>query len=408
MSATVGHGPHVDRGELVRLAGQFPARKFTQIGAIAAVLGGAVLVWGLMGAATERTWWAYHFNFVFWSAIAQAMVVFAATQKLAKGRWSGLIIRFAEAAVAFQVVAVVLFLGLVVGRDHIFSWLDEPRADLGGWLTPRWFFLRNGAILLGLAVLSWRFVRKDLAPDIQEVTERRAVEPDADTQERITRSAVFLVLGYAFGYTMLGYDLVMSLAHKWVSNLYGAFYFMGSFLGALMLIALLALYLRRAMGLHHLFSAKQQHDLGKLCFGLTVFWAYLMWSQFLVIWYGNLPEETWFVFYRLYGAWRPVGIAVFFLVFLVPFIGLLGEKPKKTPGILATFAVVSLAGMWLERYLETVPSINHAAGPAVGLPEIGVGLFFFGLFFLAYGWFAGRYPMISPRLAADTLEREQH
>jgi hypothetical protein len=398
----------VDRGELVRLAGQFPARRFLVVGAVAAVAGGAVLLWGLAGGSTERTWWAYHFNFVFWSAIAQAMVVFAATQKLAKGRWSGLIIRFAEAAVAFQAVAVVLFLGLILGRAHIFSWLHEPRADLGGWLTPGWFFLRNGVILLGMAILSWRFVRRDMAPDLQEVTERRAVDPDETANGLITREAVFVVLGYAFGYTLLGYDLVMSLAHKWVSNLYGAFYFMGSFLGALMAIALLTLWLRRAMGLHHLFSAKQQHDLGKLCFGFTVFWAYLMWSQFLVIWYGNLPEETWFVFYRLTGAWRPIGIAVFFLVFLLPFIGLLGEKPKKSPAILATFALVSLGGIWLERYLEVVPSINHAAGPAIGLPEIGVGVFFLGMFLLSYGWFASRYPMISPRLAADTLEREQH
>jgi hypothetical protein len=137
-----------------------------------------------------------------------------------------------------------------------------------------------------------------------------------------------------------------------------------------------------------------------------VFWAYLMFSQFLVIWYGNLPEETYFIFYRLWGAWRPVGIAVFLMVFLIPFIGLLGEKPKKTPAWLLAIALVSLAGIWVERYLEIVPSINGGAGPALGLPEVGALLFFGGLYALSVSWFAGRYPMISPRLAADTLERE--
>ncbi|MBI1966531.1 MAG: hypothetical protein HYS40_00935 [Gemmatimonadetes bacterium] len=398
----------VDRGELTRLAGRFPARQFTLIGAAAALVGGAVLVWGLGGGNAARFWWAYHFNFVFWAALAQAMVVFAATQKLAKGHWSGVIIRFAEAAVAFQVVALVLFAGLWFGREHVFSWLPEPRGELGGWLTAKWFFLRDGGILVVLAWLSWRFVRHDMAPDLREIADRQPVDLDAAGKAVISREAAFLVVGYAFGYSLLGYDLVMSLAHKWVSNLYGAFYFMGSFLGALMLLAVLAVAMRRAMGLGYVYSLKQQHDLGKLCFGFTVFWAYLMWSQFLVIWYGNLPEETWFVFYRLYGPWRPVGIAVFCLVFLFPFIGLLTVKAKRYPPTMLLFALVSLVGIWLERYLEVVPSINQGAGPAIGLPEIGVTLCFGGLFLLAYGWFAGRYPMISARLATDTLEREHH
>jgi hypothetical protein len=193
-----------------------------------------------------------------------------------------------------------------------------------------------------------------------------------------------------------------------VSNLFGAFYFMGSLLGALGMLALLTFAVRRPMGIGELVSAKQRHDLAKLVFGFTVFWAYLMWSQFLVIWYGNLPEETYFVFYRLWGPWRSVGVAVFFLVFLIPFIGLLGARPKKFPPALAACVVLSLGGLWLERYLEVVPSINGGAGPALGLTELGVTLLFGGLFLLSFAWFGARYPMVSPRLAADTLEREAH
>ena len=97
-----------------------------------------------------------------------------------------------------------------------------------------------------------------------------------------------------------------------------------------------------------------------------------------------------------------------FLIFVVPFIGLLGVRPKKYPPALVTLALVSLTGIWLERYLEIVPSINGGAGPAIGVPEIGVTLLFAGLFLLSYGWFGARYPMLSPRLAVDTLERERH
>jgi len=397
----------VNRAELIQKARQAPLARFMLFGTFAAGLGAVVLLLGLLSGHPERTWWAYHANFVFWIGMAQGMVIFAATQKLAKGHWSGVIIRFAEAGAAFTTLAVVLFAGLVVGRQYIFTWIHEPRPEVGWWLTNKWFFVRNGAILVVLSWLSWRFVRHDTAPDVREVTGGEVVARTEDAP-RISRDAAILILAYAFGYSLLGYDLIMSLAGKWVSNLFGAFYFMGSFLAGLMLLAVLAIVLRRAMGLRDIYTSRQQHDLGKLCFGFTVFWAYLMWSQFLVIWYGNLPEETYFIFYRLYGVWRPVGIAVFLLVFLIPFIGLLGVKPKLFAPTMVGFALVSLVGIWLERYLEVVPAINGGTGPAIGLPEIGVTLFFGGLFFMSWAWFASRYPIISPRLAADALEREHH
>jgi hypothetical protein len=403
MSATAA----VPRAELAQQARRFPAGAFFGWGTVAALVGAAAFLWALVSGQPARVWQSWHVNFMFWTGLAQGLVVFAATQKLAKGHWSGVIIRFAEAAAAFLIVSLGLYVGLFLGRFWIFTWLHEPRPDVGTWLETKYFFARNGAIYVILTWLSWRFVRHDMAPDRGELADGRPAERLAGRSE-ITREAALLVLAYAFGYSLLAFDLMMSLAHKWVSNLFGAFYFMGSFLAALMALAVLAIAVRRRMGLESLISAKQLHDLGKLCFGFTVFWAYLMWAQYLVIWYGNLPEETYFVFYRLIGPWKPVGVLVFLLVFVIPFVGLLGVRPKRHAPTFFTFAVVSLAGIWLERYLEVVPSINGGAGPAIGVPEIGVTVLFAGLFLLSYGWFATRYPMVSPRLAADALERERH
>jgi hypothetical protein len=395
----------VSRADLAQKAKAFPVGSFRMIGLGATAIGLVLLLISLKGNAA-RVWQAYHFNFIFWLGLAQASVVVAATQKLAKGRWSGLVIRLAEASVAFLPVAVVLFFLSFFGRTYIYPWVLEPRTDLGWWLNPVWFYLRDGAVLALLAWLSWRFVRRDMAPDLAELAGGQPLETSEAERGLIARDAAFVVIGFAFGLSLIAFDCVMSLAHKWVSNLYGAFYFMGSFLAALMWLAVLSVRMRQRMGLEDLYSRKQQHDLAKLCFGFTVFWAYLMFAQFLVIWYGNLPEETYFIFYRLWGAWRPIGIAVFLMVFLIPFIALLGEKPKRTPAWLLVIALVSLAGVWIERYYEIVPSINGGGGPAFGVPELGGLLFFGGLYALSHSWFASRYPMISPRLAADTLERE--
>ena len=400
----------VSRSDLAQKARAFPTATFRNLGLGLTGLGVLVVIWGLMGghSGAGRIWQSWHFNLLFWAGLAQGSVVVAATQKLAKGHWSGFVIRLAEAAAPFTGLVVVLFALELFGRGSIYAWLHEPRPDIGWWLTTPWFFFRNTVVFALLAWLTWRFVRADVAPDARELASGRAETVAEAEKTAISRDAAILIVAFALGYTLLGYDLVMSLAHKWVSNLYGAFCFMGSFLAALMGTAVFAIAMRRRMGLGALYSARQQHDLGKLCFGFTVFWAYLMWSQFLVIWYGNLPEETFFIFYRLWGPWRPVGTAVFFLVFVIPFVGLLGVKPKKYAPTMVGFALVSLVGIWLERYLEVVPSINNGAGPAIGVPELGVTALFAGLYLLSIAWFAARRPMLSPRLAADTLARESH
>jgi hypothetical protein len=156
-----------------------------------------------------------------------------------------------------------------------------------------------------------------------------------------------------------------------------------------------------------LISPKQRHDLGKLCFGFTVFWTYLMWAQFLVIWYGNLPEETGFVFGRLWGHWLPIGAAVLWGIFIIPFFGLLGVAPKKSRVSLGFFATISLTALWLERYLLVMPSVTALPGPVFGVAEAGPTLAFAGLFLFCYAIFGRTFPMISLRLAEITLDRER-
>jgi hypothetical protein len=293
------------------------------------------------------------------------------------------------------------------------------------WLSHFAMFARLAVVLGLLFWVGWRLIRADLVPDLFLARERvdagRRARYDAligsfdgspeardRQQHRIARLAGVYAPLYALGFSVIAFDMIMALQPHWFSNLLGGFYFMASFLGANTLLVLLMLYGERQTGVHDLISAKQRHDLGKMCFGFSVFWAYLMWSQFLVIWYGNLPEETGFVFSRVWGAWRPIGGAVFAGMFVIPFIGLLGVAPKKTRLTLGLFATVSLLALWLERYLLVVPSITTEHGPVFGLPELAPTLAFLGFFLLAYGLFAQTFPMVSPRLAEITLDREAH
>ena len=225
--------------------------------------------------------------------------------------------------------------------------------------------------------------------------------------ERIQRLAPGYAVLYAYVFTLVAFDCIMALQPHWFSNLLGGFIFMGAFLSGHMLVALLMIYGSAHLGVADLVSPKQRHDLGKLCFGFSVFWTYLMWAQFLVIWYGNLPEETGFVFARLWGHWLPIGVAVLWGMFIIPFFGLLGVRPKKSKVLLGFFASVSLIALWLERYLLVMPSISPLPGPIFHRHEIGPTLLFAGLFLLSYAWFGRTFPMLSPRLAEITLDRER-
>lgn len=399
---------------------------FVGLGTALAVLGTALFVVFALGEQSDRAWHLFHVNWVYFTGLTGGSFAFVAVQKVTRAKWSGVIIRFAEAApfFFFPVSLAGFLLIFTVGYHHIFPEMQglSPGKEL--WLSHGFMF---GRLAVGLAVLyglGFQLVKADLIPDLHEVKEavtgaRRGLydrwikgfdpspEGRARHDARIARLAPTYVVVYALVFSMVAFDTIMALQPHWFSNLFGGWYFMGSFLGGHTLLALMMLYGRHEVGIAEFVSPKQRHDLGKLCFGFTVFWTYLMWSQFLVIWYGNLPEETGFVFARLWGEWRPIGSIVFLGMFVIPFIGLLGVAPKKAPFTLGLFTAISLVTLWLERYLLVLPSVTKEAGPVFGLPELGPTALYTGLFLLAYGLFARTFPMVSPRLAVITLERER-
>lgn len=401
---------------------------FFTIGAALTVLGAALFISALTAGHRERAWHLFHVNWLFFTGITGGSLALTAVHKLANAKWSGVIIRFAEANVFFAVVSLVgLVLIFTVGYHDIYGQMAGQLHALSPgkalWLSRPFMFGRLSVGLLVLYGVGWALIKADLIPDLhlargavddarRSLYHRMAAGFDGSDEARnaqhrkINRLAGIFIPVYALVFTMVAFDGIMALQPHWFSNLLGGWYFMGSFLGGHTSLALLMLYGRNHLGIADLVSAKQRHDLGKLCFGFTVFWTYLMWSQFLVIWYGNLPEETGFVFARLWGPWMPIGRAVFVGMFLVPFWGLLFVAAKKSPLMLGGFALVSFGSLWLERYILVLPSVTKEPGPVFGLPELGPTLALLGLFLLCYAQFARRFPMVSPRLAEITLAIE--
>jgi len=146
--------------------------------------------------------------------------------------------------------------------------------------------------------------------------------------------------------------------------------FAGLFSSGLAAIALLLVYLREHSSLRHVINQDHLRDVGKLLFAISTFWMYLWFSQYMLIWYANIPEETTYYVQRLHGLWAPLFLLNVFLNWVVPFFALMPKVNKGKPGFLARVAIVVMVGRWLDLYLMIAPPFA-GRGPSVGLWEVG-------------------------------------
>jgi hypothetical protein len=206
----------------------------------------------------------------------------------------------------------------------------------------------------------------------------------------------------------LAWDHSMSLDYHFFSTMYGWQVFMGGWLAMLMTWALLVRGWKRHFGGTELINESHYHDIGKLCFAFTAFWGYITFSQYLVIWYGNLAEETHFFRLRLIAPWKWTTVSVAFLTFAAPFFGLLSVKAKTYTPTMALFATSSLLGIWLARYTEVYPSIytTTVERAPLGLFEIGTFLLMGGLFVTSYAMFFEAFPAMRVLLQTSPYRDE--
>ncbi len=376
-----------------------PSRPFTLGLWVLVGLGLLTFLIGVAGENAQRAWQAYLVNWLFWSGLALSGLTFAAVLQVTKAEWAGSLRQLAEALAAFLPISFLLLLCLFLGSEQLFSWIADPVPAKQAWLNKPFLMLRTlfGCILLygcGFALLRASLRARRTLPRVLVpfVSHENVVNIPRRKRQLAILSSVFLVL-YSIVFSLLAFDLVMSLEPHWISTLFGAYFCIGNLYAGLSLLAILAVLTRAST----LFSAERSHDLGKLIFGFCVLWTYLFWCQYLPIWYGNLPEETGFLAVRLFDApWTTISFVVLLLNFLLPFPILLLQWVKRTPVTLACISALILVGMWLERYVLVVPSVWREHWLPLGWVELGVLLGFFALFTLAFRAWVRIFPLRLP------------
>lgn len=400
-------GPHI-----LWLPQAAPARIVSALRGLVA-FGVIVFCGGLLVGFGERAWQIYFVNFLFWSGIAQAGVAMAAVYRITNARWGEPFRRIGEGMISFLPLSFLLYLVLVFGGQSIFPWVHETAHGKGLWLSAPILFGRDAIIFLILFWLSYKFVGHSVRFDLGLLKERnpgmtlpkwaQAMSADwkgweeelqRSTRALATLTPVFLI-AYAVLYSLLGFDLVMALDPEWYSTLFGWMYVLHGFFAGLAAITILAVVSRKWLQLDAAFVTGQWHDMGRFVFGFCLLSGGFFWSQFLVIWYGNLPEETSYLIKRFYTQpWETLMWFYLIFAYLFPLAVFLSKRVKQIPGALMAISLIILCALFVERFIAVVPFIWHEPSIPFGLVEVGVTAGFMASFVLCWLAFAKVVPIV--------------
>jgi Ni/Fe-hydrogenase subunit HybB-like protein len=365
-----------------------------------------------------RAWGTWAINTIIFLGIAEGGVVLAAAIRLCNGRWGGPIMRIGESLSSYLLYGIgTMVVLLVAGIWTYLPWTHHVLARQAPFLNVPFLFVRT---LGGLSLFTWlafkmvnASLRRDLyllaphmEPAMRELYNKRVGEWAGDGAEariyshEVSHQSPQIVLTFVVFFSVMAWDFIMALTPNWVSPLFGWFVYAGAFISGISVVTLLATRIRARRGLEGYITTDMLWDIGKVLFAWCVFWGYLMWSQYLVIWYADMPMETWWVNLRFEDPWRPLAFAAFTMIFALPFLGMLNKTSKTNPALIMGFNSMILVGLWIERHVLVMPSLNPDQ-VWVGLPEVGMTLGFVGLFGFALQRFLCKYPCVK---VSDVLD----
>jgi hypothetical protein len=292
-----------------------------------------------------------------------------------------------------------LFLPVLLGLHDLYEWSHAEAVEqdaLLRWKAPFLnvpFFLIRAAIYFG----SWSFI----AILYYRGSRGQDATGDPKVSARLRRLAGPSIIVLALTQTFASIDWIMSLTPHWYSTMFGVYFFAGSFVGFIALLSVVVGAMRVAGLLESVISADHLHDVGKFLFAFTAFWAYISFSQFFLMWYANLPEETIFYRARMEGSWMQVSVLLLAGHFLAPFFYLMGRSVKRNGATLAVGGAWVLMMHFVDLYWQVMPTL-HPEGIRPSVLDVAAFLAVGGCFVAAASWLMRRQalvPLRDPRLA---------
>ncbi len=317
------------------------------------------LVVGLFGLALSLVGWlvdpeAFYFAYltawVFCVTIALGSLFFVMIQHLTRSHWSVVFRRMPEALVWSFPLLALLALPIFLGMHSLYHWTHH---DVDALILEKRPYL-NVPFFIARAALYFA-VWTTLAHKLYTLSVRQDADPNPDTGARLRTASAWGIPAFAVTTAFFSYDFVMSTDPHWFSTMFGVYIFAGAFWASIAFTILTCLLLQRGGALPRVIRTDHYQDLGKWLFAFTVFWAYIAYSQYMLIWYGNIPEETIWYRHRLEGGWGYHSAALLALHFILPFLILLPRAAKRAPALLAVMSVWALVMQWFDLHWLIMP-----------------------------------------------------
>ncbi len=388
--------------EILEATGNTLVKKIRLALGLGIVIGLVCFFVGLLSGDAVIAWQALLYNTIFFAGLAHGCLIFSIIFTITGAKWGRPIKRFAESGVFFFPVSWLLLIMLFFGMDSLYEWTDPSKIILAKtwWLNKPFFIGRQLILHVITGLVATVYVISSIRPDllvIKRLKPERLTpfalfllknvneEPEQYTERMLKRhntlAPIYAVL-YAVLTCVTAFDWIMSLDQEWYSTLFGFQYSIANVYAAAAFLVILSTYYLRRTGLDSYFSKERHNDLSRLLFAAALMWTYFIFSQVLVIWYANLPEETPFLILRMRSEeWSWLFELLFVILFLVPFIGLLTKTACRSHRFSSIVAVIVLFGLWTEKYFLTVPSIQENTIQGTSLPGFDFGIIEAGVTF---------------------------
>jgi hypothetical protein len=374
---------------------------------IAGVIGVVLCIVGYV-KSPESLLHSYLLAFIFILGLSLGSLGLLMLQHLTGGMWGIVIRRPLESATRALPLVFVLFAPIFFGIRYLYgAWLNAPATGEGRlsdfqqhYLTAGWFHIRALLYFAVWLLLMWIF-------------NTWSRKQDVDREDRALRRRLKMMAGpgiilYVFAMSFAAIDWVMSLSPNWASTIYGFLYIAGQLISSMSLMICVVVLLARTPVFAGVLKPRYLHDLGKLLLAFVMLWAYFSFSQLLIIWSGNAPEEISFYRSRLYGEWGYVSVIILIFHFFVPFFLLLSRDLKRNPSTLPKVALWLILMRFVDIYWLTRPEFTPRAVP--NLWDLAAALGLVGLWFSVFAWQLQKMPLLplgDPKLE-EVLEPNEH
>ena len=357
------------------------------LGVVIGIIG---LAAGFITSPTD-TWLWLLVGFVFFTGVANGILIWAAAFRVAQTTWTRSVNRLGHSAIAFTPILFLALIVLLAGAKSWAPWIEHPVPVKAAWLNLPFMVIRDIVSLLALWALCFFMVRWSLISDSKKsLTER--------DHYRLTAISIAAVMFYTIAGSIIAYDFIMSLSPEWYSTVFAPYIWVTNLYLGLAVMVLMAAMLRRRLGAE--LETTQFQNIGNLLLGFSLFSLGLFFAQYLTIWYENLPSETGFLIVRYFhGQWPWLGWTALILGYGIPFVLLQIRPLKRDPRLLSPVAILIVLGVTLERYVLIVPSIKPDKLLLYPVPGLVI-LAFLGGFVLTVTAFLGRYSPVSKADAA--------